>query len=96
MSIVKHETGGNGNVFHDLNVEDAENLRIRALLMFEIEQYIQENDLTQDKAAEVMQTTQPYISDIVNGRLERFTIDRLVTMLAAAGRSVTVTVDHAA
>ncbi len=96
MSIVKHETGSNGNVFHVLNVEDAENLQIRALLMFEIEQYIRENDLTQDKAAEVMQTTQPNISDIVNGRLERFTIDRLVTMLAAAGRSVTVTVDHAA
>ena len=59
MSIIKHETSSDGNVFQYLNVEDAENLRIRVLLMFELEQYIQEKGLTQEEAAEIMQTSQP-------------------------------------
>ena len=96
MRAVTHETGPDGNVFEDLELPDAANLRIRSLLMIEITRLLEEQGLTQARAAALMGTTQPCISDVVNGRLERFTIDRLVTMLAAAGRSVTVTVERAA
>ena len=96
MSIVTHETDPDADVFEDLQLPDAANLRIRSLLMIEIGRLLDEQGLTQARAAELMGTTQPCISDVVNGRLERFTIDRLVTMLAAAGRSVTLTVERAA
>lgn len=96
MSIITHETAADSNIFADLGVEDAENLRIRSLLMIEITHFIEEEELTQTAAAELMQTSQPYISDIVNGRIERFTIDRLVTMLSAVGHSVTIKVERAA
>ncbi|HZC03870.1 MAG TPA: XRE family transcriptional regulator [Gammaproteobacteria bacterium] len=41
-------------------------------------------------------TTQPKINDIVQGRIEKCTLDRLVNMLAVVGRRVSQRVDRAA
>jgi predicted XRE-type DNA-binding protein len=41
--------------------------------------------LTQIRAARLLGVSQPRVSDIVRGRVERFTIDALVEMLARAG-----------
>lgn len=73
------------NVFADLNVTDAENLKLRAQLMLEIDRYIRHHKLTQAEAAERLGTTQPRINDILKGRIDKCTIDRLVNMLALAG-----------
>lgn len=89
-------TESSGNVFEDLGVPEAENLKLRAQLMIEIERYIEEHGLTQAEAAKRMRTTQPRINDIVQGRIEKCTIDRLVNMLAAVGHHVSLTVDRAA
>lgn len=70
----------------------AENLRIRSKLMISIERYIAENNLTQAKAAELMMTTQPRISNIVKGKIDKFTIDMLINMLANVGVTVDVRV----
>ena len=85
-----------GNVFADLGFKDAENLQLRAQLAIEIKQYIKKHTLTQAQAAAVMGTTQPRINDILRGRLDRVTIDRLVNMLAAVGRHVILRVGKAA
>ena len=39
-------TESSGNVFEDLELPDAENLKLRAQLMIEIEQYIEQHELT--------------------------------------------------
>ncbi len=96
MKGIAHVTGADGNVFADLGLQDAENLRLRAQLMIEIARYIEEHRLTQAEAARRMQTTQPRINEIVQGRMEKCTIDRLVNMLTAVGRHVSVTVNRAA
>jgi predicted XRE-type DNA-binding protein len=57
---------------------------------------MEENKLTQAEAAKRMRTTQPRINDIVQGRIQKCTIDRLVNMLATVGRHVSLTVDKAA
>jgi predicted XRE-type DNA-binding protein len=44
------------------------------------------------EAARRLGVAQPRISDLVRGKIERFTIDTLVTMLSHAGADVTVTV----
>ncbi|CAN5906204.1 helix-turn-helix domain-containing protein [soil metagenome] len=88
MKGITHVTPADGNIFADLALKDAENLKLRAQLMIEIERYIEEHGLTQTEAAERMRTTQPRINDIVQGRMEKCTIDRLVNMLAAVGRHV--------
>ena len=93
---VKHITPADGNIFEDLGLKEAENLKLRAELMVEIRRYIEENNLTQAVAAKMMGTTQPRLNDVIKGRIEKCTIDRLVNMLAAVGRHVTVNVSEAA
>lgn len=53
--------------------------------MLMVEQLITERKLTQAKAARLFGVSQPRVSDVVRGRIERFTIDALVEMLARAG-----------
>ena len=92
---VKNEiTPSSGNVFEDLGFEggEAENLRVRAHLMAPLERYVRERDLTQAEAAEELGTTQARISELVNGKIQAFSIDALVNMLNRAGLEVTVSV----
>ena len=79
-----------GNVFRDLgfSTEDAENLRIRSELMARLATLIEERGLTQADAAKVFGVTQPRVSDLVRGKIDRFSIDTLVTMLSHAGVQV--------
>lgn len=83
---------GSGNVFTDLGFgpEEAANLQLRARLAMEIERYIEAEGLTQTEAAERLGVTQPRVSDLVRGKLGRFTVDALVNMLARVGRRVDV------
>ena len=55
-------------------------------------QYIEKEKLTQVEAAELFEVNQPRISDLVRGKIERFTIDMLVNMLARAGKHLNVKV----
>ncbi len=76
-----------GNVFKDLGfpAEEAEHLRIRADLMIVLSRVIQNRGLTQVKAAELLGVSQPRVSDLVRGKIHRFSIDTLVAMLGHAG-----------
>jgi predicted XRE-type DNA-binding protein len=76
-----------GNVFRDLGfgAKEAESLRLRAQLMVEVRRLIQARKLTQRLAASLLGVTQPRISDLIRGKIELFSIDTLVNMLARAG-----------
>ena len=81
-------------VFRDLGFSDleAENLKVRAFMMLEIERLIRARGLTQTEAAELLGVAQPRISDLVRGKIDRFTIDSLLNMLSEAGVPVEVRV----
>ena len=81
-----------GNVFADLgfDAEEAEHLRIRSALMATLRQVLQDRDLTQHAAAKLLDVSQPRVSDLVRGKIDRFSIDTLVEMLARAGVRVDV------
>ena len=83
------------SVFNDLgfNEAEADNLKIRAALMRAIEKYIEDNKMTQASAAKLMGVYQPRISDLLQGKIDKFTIDMLVNMLAKAHVSVSLVVD---
>ncbi len=85
-------TPSSGNVFLDLGFdpEEAAHLEVRSTLMFSIRKLIQDRGLTQTKAAELLGVAQPRISNLVQGRIELFSIDSLVDMLARAGIKVEV------
>ena len=94
---VEHITRPGGNIFEDIGFapEEAENLKIRATLMLAVEELIEREGLTQQRAAERLGTTQPRVSDVVRGKIEQFTIDSLVNMLTHAGLQVDVRVSQA-
>lgn len=87
-------TRSTGNVFEDLGFpsEEAANLEVRSTLMGSIRSIIEHEGLTQARAAKLFGVTQPRVSDLVRGKIELFSIDALVNMLASAGRHVQVSV----
>lgn len=76
------------NVFLDLGFDEveAENLRIRSHLMIELVDRI--DGLTQMEAARRLGVAQPRVSHLRTGKINLFSIDALVNMLAAIGVSV--------
>jgi predicted XRE-type DNA-binding protein len=80
-------TRSTGNVFRDLGFapEEAEHLRVRADLMIKIEKVLKARGLTQAEAAKIMGVTQPRVSDLLRGRIELFSSDALIDMLARLG-----------
>ena len=85
---------GNENVFDDLGFdpEEALNLKVRADLMLDLRAYIQKNEWTQQEAAEVLGETQPRISNLMNGEISRFSVDKLINLLGKVGMVVKVEV----
>jgi predicted XRE-type DNA-binding protein len=61
--------------------------------MVSLRRIIEDAGITQAQAAEAFGVTQPRVSDLVRGKIELFSIDTLVNMLAAAGHHVEVSVE---
>ena len=79
----------------DALIEDkaeAKNLQVRSDLMIAITEYIKDKKITQKDAAELFKVNQPRISDIVNGKIDKFTVDTLLNMLTLAGIEVELSI----
>lgn len=74
----------------------AANLQLRSALMMQVANYVEESGLTQAEAARKLGTTQPRLNDVIKGRIEKCTVDRLVNMLASVGYKVDIIISHAA
>jgi len=87
-------TASTGNVFQDLGFrrEEAEHLLVRADLMIQVQKLIAARRLKQREAAEVLRVSQPRISDLLRGRIDLFSTDALIDMLARLGARVRLTV----
>jgi predicted XRE-type DNA-binding protein len=68
--------------------EQAANLRARSELMQQIADVIKGSGWTQVEAATRCGITQPRINDLLRGRVSRFSIDALVNIATALGRTV--------
>lgn len=80
-------TPSSGNVFRDLGFssEEAEHLLIRSDLLIQLQKAIASRGLTQAKAATILRVTQPRVSDLLRGRVDLFSTDSLIDMLARLG-----------
>ena len=72
--------------------EQAANLKARGALMREIERWTRDSGLTQTQAARQLGITQPRLSDLMRGGIDKFSLDALVNMTGAAGLEVSVSV----
>lgn len=89
-------TEGSGNVFHDLGFseEEAQNLLLRSELMSKVRDLAK--GVTQKEAAHTLGITQPRLNLLLKGKIDKFSLDALVNMLAKAGMRVKLTVKKAA
>jgi len=83
-------TASTGNVFRDLGFgrEEAEHLLVRADLMIQLQKLITSRRLKQREAARALRVTQPRVSDLLRGRIDLFSTDALIDMLARLGAHV--------
>lgn len=67
-------------------VDEAANLKARSGLARQITSAFKERGWTQEEAAHHCRVTQPRISDLMNGRLSKFSLDALVNIASALGK----------
>ena len=74
---------------------EAANLEARSALMMQIENIIRSHGWTQAQAAKQCRVTQPRMSELLRGHIDRFSLDALVNIAAALGRRVRIELDAA-
>ena len=72
--------------------EEAEHLLVRADLLIQVQKLIGSRRLKQREAAEILRMSQPRVSDLLRGRIDLFSSDALIDMLARLGAQVRFTV----
>lgn len=103
---VRHVTAPDANLFLDLGfsprearrlhsasrrqIEDAR--RLKEQLMDELSAWIADHGLRQVDAAVILMISRPRVSDVVNRKTAKFTIDALVEMLSRIGKRVRLAV----
>lgn len=83
---------GSGNVFRDLGHADADAEQLKAVLAAQVIKVLDARKLTVRKAEEVTGIAAADFSRIRRARLDRFTIDRLMSILGRFDQRVEVKV----
>ena len=80
------------NVFASVNIPQSGLYLAKAQLANSICQVIEERNLTQMEAAEILGINQPKVSAIVRGNLDGFSLDRLFKFLNLLDRDIEIVV----
>lgn len=85
-------TKSSGNVFADIGLSDPDKYLAKAELASQINSIIEKRGLKQVEAANVLGIDQPKISALSCGRLDDFSIERLIGFLNKLDRAVEIIV----
>jgi len=103
---IRHVTKPGANIFLELGFSADEARRLQAAsrkqindtsllkqqLMDELSTWIAEHHLKQAEAAQILMVSRPRVSDVVNRKTAKFSIDTLVEMLSRVGKPVRLAV----
>jgi len=89
MSKLNYEKGS-GNIFADLGFPDSQQELLKARLIYEIYKIIEKRKLTQREAAQILDISQSYVSDLKRNRSGRFSVGKLLQLLNALDMDVEV------
>ena len=86
------------NVWHALEdtPEDAATMTMRSHVMIAIEDQVRSWNTTQVQAARRLGITQPRLNDLLHGKINKFSLDALMTLATRAGLKVKIDVRAAA
>jgi phage-related protein/predicted XRE-type DNA-binding protein len=91
-SIKAPVTRSSGNVFEDLRVAEPAEALAKSELAALIARALRARRLTQTAAARLLGIDQPKVSELLRGRLTRFSTERLMSFLTLLGRDVEIVV----
>lgn len=83
-------TISSGNVFADLGFAEPDTELVKAELVHAIATAIEQRDMTQVEAADLMGIKQPNVSLLLRGRTENYSVGRLITLLNRLGHDVII------
>jgi len=84
---------GSGNVFRDFGKSNADLEQARAILAAKIIDVLDGRKLTARAAEKLTGVGHTDLSRIRNAKLERFTLDRMITILGKLDRDIEVSID---
>ena len=80
-----HVTTGNVLLDLDFSPEEALVIEVKSDILRSIKARIKESSLTQAAVAKAIGTHQPEVSNLMNGRISKFTVDRLLMIAVRLG-----------
>jgi predicted XRE-type DNA-binding protein len=101
----RHRTKPGANIFAELGFSAREaaalkaesqrridaKLALKRRMMAELEQWANDQGYKQAQVAEVLGISRPRVSDVLNGKASKFSIDMLIDLLGRAGKQVQLT-----
>src|SRR5215216_3873486 len=81
-----------GNVFADLGLPASDEDMLKVKIAIAISKALEKLDLTQTEAARRMKIDQSNVSRLVRGRLDGFSVERLLNFLNLLGRDVDINI----
>jgi predicted XRE-type DNA-binding protein len=81
-----------GDIFADLGLPNPEERMAKAELAREVRKIIASRELTQAQAGAALGIAQPNVSDLMRGKLARFSVEKMLEFLTALGRDITIVV----
>jgi predicted XRE-type DNA-binding protein len=82
------------DVFKDIGFSDleAKDLHRRSELLIRIQKYFKASRMSQADFARELKIDQPKVSKLINGRIDEFSLERLITFLELLGDNVSISV----
>lgn len=81
------------SVFHELGLNNADELVTKSRLIRLVSAEIRKRDLTQVAAGEILALDQPNVSALVNEKISRFSVEKLMSFASKLGFSVSIHVE---
>jgi predicted XRE-type DNA-binding protein len=83
---------GSENVFADIGLSNAEELKTKTLFVIEIKRIVKKRKLKQAKIAEILGISQPKVSNLLKGKSSGFSTERLMRFLNALDQDININI----
>jgi len=80
------------NVFDALGFdkEESQSLRIRSELILQIKDISKDHGYSQHDLSKILDVPQPRVSELMTGKIEKFSTDKLINFLSKMGHRITI------
>lgn len=84
---------GARSAFHELGMPDADELAVKSRLIRFVAEEVRRRELTQKDAGELLGLDQPNVSALMNEKLSRFSVQKLMAFVGRLGFKVSIHVE---